>query len=127
MNFQVMVCFYRPACNTSEVMQIIGNVLQLRAHCPTLIHADSSHSHLIVTLTISSKSPNAVALGETPSCTRLTARATPAGYAFLQSHFNMSTFSPQATECQEEHAVLRQKGVVESTLSPCQPCRLPLI
>lgn len=118
-----MVSFYRPACNTSEVMQIIGNVLQLRAHCPTLIHADSSRSHLIVTLTISSKSPNAVALGET----RLTARATPAGHAFPQSHFNMSTFSPQATECQEEHAVLRQKGVVESTLSPCQPCRLPLI
>lgn len=58
---------YRPVCNASEVMQIINSVLKLRAHCPTLIHTDSSRSHLIVTLTISSKSPNALALGETPS------------------------------------------------------------
>ncbi|KAM9797823.1 kinesin-like protein KIF25 [Neosynchiropus ocellatus] len=48
--------------NASEVMQIINSVLKLRAHCPTLIHTDSSRSHLIVTLTISSKSPNALAL-----------------------------------------------------------------
>ncbi|XP_053737445.1 kinesin-like protein KIF25 [Synchiropus splendidus] len=48
--------------NASEVMQIIHSVLKLRAHCPTLIHTDSSRSHLIVTLTISSKSPNALAL-----------------------------------------------------------------
>ncbi|TKS75622.1 Kinesin-like protein KIF25 [Collichthys lucidus] len=58
---------FRPVCNASEVMQIIGSVLKLRAHCPTLIHTDSSRSHLVVTLTISSKSPNAVALGETHS------------------------------------------------------------
>lgn len=57
----------RPASNASEVMQIISRVLQLRAHCPTLIHPDSSRSHLIVTLTISSKSPNALALGKTHS------------------------------------------------------------
>lgn len=54
----------RPVCNASEVMQIISSVLKLRAHCPTFIHTDSSRSHLIVTLTISSKSPNALALGE---------------------------------------------------------------
>ncbi|XP_027140300.1 kinesin-like protein KIF25 [Larimichthys crocea] len=53
---------YEPVCNASEVMQIISSVLKLRAHCPTLIHTDSSRSHLVVTLTISSKSPNAVAL-----------------------------------------------------------------
>uniref|UniRef100_A0A3P9CLQ8 Kinesin family member 25 n=1 Tax=Maylandia zebra TaxID=106582 RepID=A0A3P9CLQ8_9CICH len=51
-----------PVSNASEVMQIISSVLKLRAHCPTLVHADSSRSHLIVTLTVSSKSPNAVAL-----------------------------------------------------------------
>ncbi|XP_018550041.1 kinesin-like protein KIF25 [Lates calcarifer] len=53
---------YEPVCSTSEVMQIILSVLKLRAHCPTLVHTDSSRSHLIVTLTISSKSPNALAL-----------------------------------------------------------------
>lgn len=55
---------YRPACSAVEVMQIIYKVLKLRAHCQTLIHTDSSCSHLIVTLTVSSKSPNALALGE---------------------------------------------------------------
>ncbi|KAM7395365.1 hypothetical protein PAMA_006907 [Pampus argenteus] len=59
---QVTSLTYEPVCNASEVMQIIGSVVKRRAHCPTLIHADSSRSHLIVTLTISSKSPNAVAL-----------------------------------------------------------------
>ncbi|KAI3363723.1 hypothetical protein L3Q82_001343 [Scortum barcoo] len=60
---QVTALTYEPVCNASEVMQIISRVLKLRAHCPTLVHAaDSSRSHLIVTLTISSKSPNALAL-----------------------------------------------------------------
>ncbi|KAM3861100.1 kinesin-like protein KIF25 [Diretmus argenteus] len=53
---------YEPVCNTSEVMQVISSVLKFRARCPTLVHTDSSRSHLIVTLTISSKSPNALAL-----------------------------------------------------------------
>ncbi|KAM7367882.1 hypothetical protein PAMP_014150 [Pampus punctatissimus] len=60
---QVTSLTYEPVSNASEVMQIICSVVKRRAHCPTLIHADSSRSHLIVTLTISSKSPNAVALG----------------------------------------------------------------
>ncbi|XP_070705908.1 kinesin-like protein KIF25 [Pempheris klunzingeri] len=59
---QVTSLTYEPVCNASEVMQIISSVMKLRAHCPTLIHTDSSRSHLIVTLTISSKSPNALAL-----------------------------------------------------------------
>ncbi|XP_047430479.1 kinesin-like protein KIF25 [Mugil cephalus] len=59
---QVTSLTYEPVRDASEVMQVIGGVLKLRAHCPTLIHADSSRSHLIVTLTISSKSPNALAL-----------------------------------------------------------------
>ena len=54
----------RCVVSSSEVMQVVGGVLRLRARCPTLVHAHSSRSHLIVTLTISSKSPNALALGE---------------------------------------------------------------
>ncbi|XP_038583196.1 kinesin-like protein KIF25 [Micropterus salmoides] len=59
---QVTALRNEPVCNASEVMQIISSVLKLRAHCPTLVHTDSSRSHVIVTLTISSKSPNAQAL-----------------------------------------------------------------
>lgn len=115
---------HRPVCNASEVMQIISSVLKLRAHCPTLVHADSSRSHLIVTLTISSKSPNALALGEmhshTHSKNRTCQRKQPVDII-------TSLFSPQATECQEGHAALHPQGVVESTLSACQPCRPQLI
>ncbi|XP_033998945.1 kinesin-like protein KIF25 [Trematomus bernacchii] len=59
---QVIALKYQPVRDASEVMQILSRVLKLRAHCPTLVHPDSSRSHLIVTLTISSKSPNALAL-----------------------------------------------------------------
>ncbi|KAM3602629.1 uncharacterized protein V6R79_007710 [Siganus canaliculatus] len=59
---QVTALTSEPVCDASEVMKIIHRVLKLRAHSPTLIHADSSRSHLIVTLTLSSKSPNALAL-----------------------------------------------------------------
>nr|XP_019953321.1 PREDICTED: kinesin-like protein KIF25 isoform X1 [Paralichthys olivaceus] len=59
---QVPSLTYEPVCSASEVMQIISSILKLRAHCPTLVHTESSRSHLIVTLTISSKSPNALAL-----------------------------------------------------------------
>lgn len=58
-------------------MQVIGSVLKLRAHCPTLVHADSSRSHLIVTLTVSSKSPNALALGEARIPSRTPPRRAP--------------------------------------------------
>ncbi|KAG7509475.1 kinesin KIF25 [Solea senegalensis] len=59
---QVPSLTYEPVCNASEVMQIICTILKLRTRCPTLVHTESSRSHLIVTLTISSKSPNALAL-----------------------------------------------------------------
>ncbi|KAM4522245.1 kinesin-like protein KIF25 [Odontesthes bonariensis] len=59
---QVTSLTYEPVCDASEVMQIINGILKLRAHSPTLVHRDSSRSHLIVTLTISSKSLNALAL-----------------------------------------------------------------
>ncbi|XP_029352769.1 kinesin-like protein KIF25 [Echeneis naucrates] len=59
---QITSLTYEPVRSPSEVMQAVNSVQKLRAHCPTLVHADSSRSHLIVTLTISSKSPNALAL-----------------------------------------------------------------
>ncbi|XP_061602923.1 kinesin-like protein KIF25 isoform X2 [Cololabis saira] len=59
---QVTSLTYEPVHDASEVMQIIRRVLKLRAHCPTLVHMDSSRSHLVVNLTVSSKSPNAMAL-----------------------------------------------------------------
>ncbi|KAM4529544.1 kinesin-like protein KIF25 [Fundulus diaphanus] len=59
---QVPNLTYEPVQNAFEIMKILGGVLKLRAQCPTLIHADSSRSHLVVSLTISTKSPNALAL-----------------------------------------------------------------
>ncbi|XP_029966211.1 kinesin-like protein KIF25 [Salarias fasciatus] len=59
---QVTCLTHEPVCSAAEAMQIISRVLKRRVHCPTLIHTDSSRSHLVVTLTISSKSPNALAL-----------------------------------------------------------------
>ncbi|KAJ0060850.1 hypothetical protein NL108_001718, partial [Boleophthalmus pectinirostris] len=55
---------HEPVNSAAEVMHFVNKVLKLRAHSPTHIHMDSSRSHLIITLTISSKSPNALALGE---------------------------------------------------------------
>lgn len=109
-------CVCRPVRNAAEVMQIIGSVLKLRACCPTLIHADSSRSHLIVTLTISSKSPNAAALGETRAHSRT---HMPGGRGDTGwTNPPLSPSSPQAADCQKGHAELHQKAVVESALSP---------
>lgn len=117
--FPYMCC--RPVSNAAEVMQIISSVQKLRAHCPTLVHTDSSRSHLVVTLTVSSKSPNAVALGEhSPEFI---------GHLPTVPHCNPLAlpFSPQAAECKDGHAALHPEGVVESTLSPCQPHHPQLI
>uniref|UniRef100_A0A8C6SVR1 Kinesin family member 25 n=1 Tax=Neogobius melanostomus TaxID=47308 RepID=A0A8C6SVR1_9GOBI len=46
---------YEPVNSTAEVMHFVNKVLKLRAHCSTLIHTASSRSHLIVSLTVSSK------------------------------------------------------------------------
>ncbi|XP_026778733.3 kinesin-like protein KIF25 [Pangasianodon hypophthalmus] len=53
---------YELVHSSAEVMQLLSAVLRLRAHSPTLVHRDSSRSHLIVTLTVTSKSPNPQAL-----------------------------------------------------------------
>lgn len=63
----------RPINSACEMMLIISNIQKLRAHCPNLVHTESSRSHLIVTLTVSSKSPNALALGETCALTLIAA------------------------------------------------------
>ncbi|XP_046878259.1 kinesin-like protein KIF25 [Hypomesus transpacificus] len=53
---------YELVRSSADVMQLMSSVLKLRTRCPTLVHRDSSRSHLVVTLTVSSKSPNALAL-----------------------------------------------------------------
>ncbi|XP_043120243.1 kinesin-like protein KIFC3 [Puntigrus tetrazona] len=53
---------YELVRSSAEVMQLINSVLKLRSHSPTLVHMDSSRSHFIVTLTVTSKSPDALAL-----------------------------------------------------------------
>lgn len=61
---QVCMCLcVRLVRSSAEVMQLINSVLKLRSHSPTLVHMDSSRSHFIVTLTVTSKSPDALALG----------------------------------------------------------------
>uniref|UniRef100_A0A8C1YRD2 Kinesin family member 25 n=1 Tax=Cyprinus carpio TaxID=7962 RepID=A0A8C1YRD2_CYPCA len=59
---------YELVRSSAEVMQLINSVLKLRSHSPTLVHMDSSRSHFIVTLTVSSKSPDA--LWWSPRCSR---------------------------------------------------------
>uniref|UniRef100_A0A3Q1JMX1 Kinesin motor domain-containing protein n=1 Tax=Anabas testudineus TaxID=64144 RepID=A0A3Q1JMX1_ANATE len=45
---QVTSLTYEPVFSASEVMHISSRVQKLRAHCDTLIHTDSSRSHLIL-------------------------------------------------------------------------------
>ncbi|KAK1888592.1 Kinesin-like protein KIF25 [Dissostichus eleginoides] len=93
---QVIALKYQPVRDASEVMQILSRVLKLRAHCPTLVHPDSSRSHLIVTSPFPPKAP---------------------------THWPWSAGS----KCQEGHAAGRSEGMVEPTLSPCQPRRTQII
>ncbi|XP_062406318.1 kinesin-like protein KIF25 [Sardina pilchardus] len=50
---------HEPVSSRAEVMRLLSAVLKLRAQSPTLVHRDSSRSHLIVTLTVTSRSANA--------------------------------------------------------------------
>ncbi|XP_077408617.1 kinesin-like protein KIF25 isoform X2 [Vanacampus margaritifer] len=50
-------------CDVCQLTRILSGALRLRARCPTRVHADSSRSHLIVTLTLTSMSPDAQASG----------------------------------------------------------------
>uniref|UniRef100_A0A3P8S6W8 Kinesin family member 25 n=1 Tax=Amphiprion percula TaxID=161767 RepID=A0A3P8S6W8_AMPPE len=114
---QVTGLTYEPVCDASEVMQIISSVLKLRAHCPTLVHTDSSRSHLIVTLTISSKSPNALALARrlqsakmdmqrsaqkewwSPRCRRANPSARQPSYELFASPASSPCPSPSLSPC----------------------------
>nr|XP_061806438.1 kinesin-like protein KIF25 [Nerophis lumbriciformis] len=109
MTYQLHVVL-RSVCDASEVVQIMSRVLRLRAHCSTLVHADSSRSHIIVTLTISSKSPNAQALARR-----------------LQSAKKRESWSPK---CRRANAMRNspeegfQSPASSPSLSPCPSPRL---
>ncbi|XP_041815310.1 kinesin-like protein KIF25 [Chelmon rostratus] len=117
---QVTALTYEPVCNASEVMQVISSVLKLRAHCPTLVHTDSSRSHLVVTLTISSKSPNALAL----------ARRLQSAKKDMQRSTQKEWWSPR---CRRANSAARQSSdelFASSASSPCpspshSPCPSP--
>lgn len=115
---QVSGATFQPACSAPEVMQIIHRVLKLRAHCPTFIHTDSSRSHLIVTLTISSKSPNALAL----------ARRLQSAKKDMQSSTQKEWWSPR---CRRANPAARHSSdelFVSPASSPCpSPSRSPCL
>ncbi|XP_069552604.1 kinesin-like protein KIF25 [Brachyistius frenatus] len=117
---QVTSLTYEPVRNASEVMQIIGSVLKLRAHCPTLIHTDSSRSHLIVTLNISSKSPNALAL----------ARKLQSAKMDMQRSTHKEWWSPRCRRANPAARNAADKPYASSASSPCpspsySPCPSP--
>ncbi|KAL2082167.1 hypothetical protein ACEWY4_021985 [Coilia grayii] len=61
-NIEVPGLAHEPVSSCAEVMRVLGGVLRVRAQSPTQVHRDSSRSHLIVTLTVTSRSANALAL-----------------------------------------------------------------
>ncbi|XP_019729365.1 kinesin-like protein KIF25 isoform X2 [Hippocampus comes] len=115
---QVASLTQEPVCDACEVMQIMSRVLRLRAHCPTLVHTDSSRSHLIVTLTISSKNPNAQAL----------ARRLQSAKKSMQHSAQKESWSPKSRRA---NAAVRnspedgfQSPASSPSLSPCASPRL---
>ncbi|XP_010223907.1 PREDICTED: kinesin-like protein KIF25 [Tinamus guttatus] len=52
LNFLLVSLFPRTVENASEFLHLVNKGLQLRVRNPTLVHAHSSRSHLVVTLTI---------------------------------------------------------------------------
>ncbi|XP_063078409.1 kinesin-like protein KIF25 [Engraulis encrasicolus] len=61
-NVEVPGLTHEPVSSCADVMRLLGSVLRVRAQSPTQVHRDSSRSHLVVTLTITSRSANAIAL-----------------------------------------------------------------
>ncbi|XP_068433497.1 kinesin-like protein KIF25 [Clinocottus analis] len=110
---QVTSLTHEPVHNASEVMQIISSVLKLRAHCPTLVHTDSSRSHLIVTLTISSKSLNALAL----------ARRLQSAKKDMQRSTQKAWWSPRCRRANPAAHHASDDHLFAST--PSSPCRSP--
>ncbi|XP_072218695.1 kinesin-like protein KIF25 [Leuresthes tenuis] len=113
---QVTCLTYEPVRNTSEVMQIINSILKLRAHSPTLIHRDSSRSHLIVTLTISSKSLDALAL----------ARRLQSAKKDMQGSTHKECWSPRCRRANPAARHSPDKLFASPASSPCpSPCFSP--
>nr|XP_015200489.1 PREDICTED: kinesin-like protein KIF25 isoform X4 [Lepisosteus oculatus] len=57
---------FRLVQSAAEILRLINHVHQLRAQNSTLVHTDSSRSHLVVTLTVTLKSPAAMAPADRP-------------------------------------------------------------
>ncbi|XP_015200456.2 kinesin-like protein KIF25 isoform X1 [Lepisosteus oculatus] len=62
----VLCLTYRLVQSAAEILRLINHVHQLRAQNSTLVHTDSSRSHLVVTLTVTLKSPAAMAPADRP-------------------------------------------------------------
>ncbi|XP_062267802.1 kinesin-like protein KIF25 [Platichthys flesus] len=113
---QVPSLTHEPVGSASEVMQIISSILKLRAHCPTLVHTESSRSHLIVTLTISSKSPNALAL----------ARRLQSAKKDMQRSPQKEWWSPRCRRADHTARYPSDELLASSASSPCpSPCLSP--
>lgn len=59
-----MYCFVRPVEDVAAFLELVNKGLQLRVKHPTLVHAHSSRSHLVVTLSIISKADLAGSFGK---------------------------------------------------------------
>ncbi|XP_029903291.1 kinesin-like protein KIF25 [Myripristis murdjan] len=113
---QVTALTYEPVSSASEVMQVISGVLKLRARCPTLVHTDSSRSHLIVTLTISSNSPNALAL----------ARRLQSAKKDMQRSTQREWWSPRCRRANPSARLSSDELFASPASSPCHsPCHSP--
>ncbi|KAM6954296.1 kinesin-like protein KIF25 [Aplochiton taeniatus] len=98
--------------SSTDVMQVINGVLGLRAHSHTLVHRDSSRSHLIVTLTVSSKSPNAMALARRLQSAKKDMQRTP----------QKEWWSPR---CRRANPLARQSADERSASCTTSPCHSP--
>ncbi|KAJ8009706.1 hypothetical protein DPEC_G00094330 [Dallia pectoralis] len=98
--------------SAADVMQLISSVLRLRTRCPTLVHRDSSRSHLIVTLTVSFKNPNALAVTQRLQSIKKD----------MQRKAQKEWWSPR---CRRANAMARQSGDERSASSSSSPYHSP--
>lgn len=61
-----MFCFVRPVEDAVEFLELVNKGLQLRVKHPTLVHAHSSRSHLVITLTVTTMADSEDNLGKLP-------------------------------------------------------------
>ncbi|XP_064195292.1 kinesin-like protein KIF25 isoform X1 [Anguilla rostrata] len=112
---EVPALTYELVCSSADVMQVLSAVLRLRARSPTLVHRDSSRSHLIVTLTVTSKSPNALAL----------ARRLQSARKDVQRSHQKEWWSPRCRRAASGRRRLDEQSASPAS-SPCHsPCHSP--